>query len=194
VGGHRPYDPADQGTLPPWFANSPQAATISTLLNDFLFRCGTFLATNNVVATPGTKPVHAYIFAQAPIFSSDGSTACAPFPADPSIQNACHSFELPYVFNTLSSTDATSIPPANALLARRIARHWTDFAHTLDPGWRPYRSSPARSHNIEILSSDRAATGALPVPPDPLAASNCAALWSAQPPFTGSFPAEHSQP
>src|SRR5262249_56440597 len=26
VDGNRPYDPTDQATLPPWFANSPQAA------------------------------------------------------------------------------------------------------------------------------------------------------------------------
>jgi carboxylesterase type B len=194
AGGRRPYDPADQGALPPWFANSPPAATFSTLVNDFIFRCGTFLATDNVVGTPGTKPVHAYIFAQAPIFTSDGSTACAPFPADPSIENACHGFELPYVFNTLFATNATLIPPANAQLARRIARHWTNFAHTLDPGpdWRPYRPSSAsgRRNNIEVLSTGSAATGALPVPADPLAASNCAALWATQPPFTGSFPSD----
>jgi carboxylesterase type B len=191
VGGARPYDPADQGTLPPWFANSPQAAAVSTLINDFVFRCGSFLATDNVVATPGAKPVHAYLFAQAPIYSSDGSNACAPFPADPGIQNACHSFELPYVFNTLSATNATLIPPANARLARRIARHWTNFARTLDPGpgWRPYRATPASGgNNIKILSTGSAATGALPVPVDPIAASNCADLWAALPPFTGSFP------
>ena len=114
VGGDRPYDPTDQGTLPPWFANSPPAAAVSTLINDFVFRCGRFLATDNVVATPGAERVYAYLFAQAPIYSSDGSTACAPFPADPGIQNACHSFERPYVFNTLSATNATVIPPANA--------------------------------------------------------------------------------
>ena len=191
VGGNRPYDPTDQGTLPPWFANSPEAAAASTLINDFVFRCGSFLATDNVVATPGAKPVHAYLFAQAPIYSSDGSTACAPFPADPGIQNACHSFEVPYVFDTLSATNATLIPPANARLARQIARHWTNFARTLDPGlgWRPYRAPSAPGgNNIEILSTGSAATGALPVPADPLAASNCAALWAAQPPFTGSFP------
>ena len=191
VGGARPYDPADQGTLPPWFANSPQAAAVSTLINDFVFRCGSFLATDNVVATPGAKPVHAYLFAQAPIYSSDDSTACAPFPADPGIQNACHSFELPYVFNTLSATNATLIPPANTRLARRIARHWTNFARTLDPGpgWRPYRATSAPGdNNIEILSTGSAATGALPVPADPIAGSNCADLWAALPPFTGSFP------
>ena len=77
VEGNRPYDPTDQGTLPPWFANSPQAAAVTTLINDFVFRCGSFLATDNVVARPDAKPVHAYIFAQAPIFSSDGSTATA---------------------------------------------------------------------------------------------------------------------
>jgi para-nitrobenzyl esterase len=191
AGGDRPYDPTDQGTLPPWFASSPPAAAVSTLINDFAFRCGSFLATDNVVATPGAKPVHAYLFAQAPIYSSDGSTACAPFPADPGIQNACHSFELPYVFNTLSATNAALIPPANARLARRIARHWTDFARTLDPGpgWRHYRATSAPGgNNIEILSTGSDTTGALPVPADPLAASNCTALWAAQPPFTGSFP------
>jgi para-nitrobenzyl esterase len=193
VGGDRPYDPTDQGTLPPWFANSPQAAAVSTLINDFVFRCGSFLATDNVVATPGAERVHAYLFAQAPIYSSDGSTACAPFTADPGIQNACHSFELPYIFNTLSATNATLIPPANARLARRIARHWTNFARILDPGpsWRPYRATSAPGgSNIEILSTGSAATGTLPVPADPIAASNCATLWAAQPPFTGSFPAQ----
>jgi carboxylesterase type B len=162
------------------------------LINDFVFRCGTFLATDNVVTTPGAKPVHAYLFAQAPIYSSDGSTACAPVPADPSIENACHSFELPYVFNTLSTTNASVIPRANARLARQIARHWTNFARSLDPGasWRPYRATSARGgNNIEILSTGKAATGALSVPADPIAASNCTALWATQPPFTGSFPA-----
>ena len=192
VGGDRPYDSADQGTLPPWFANSPPAAALSTLVDDFVFRCGSFLATDDVVATPAAQPVYAYLFAQAPIFSSDGSTACAPVPADPSIENACHSFELPYVFNTLSATNAALIPRANARLARRIARHWTNFARTLDPGlgWRPYRATSAPGgSNIEILSTGRAATGALDVSADPIAASNCAALWATQPPFMGSFPA-----
>ena len=193
VGGDRPYDPADQGTLPPWFANSPPAAAVSALINDFVFRCGSFLATDNVVATRRAERVYAYLFSQAPIYSSDGSTACAPVPADLGIQNACHSFERPYVFNTLSATNATVIPPANALLASRIARHWTNFARTLRPGsgWHPYRAtSVPGGNNIEILSTGRAATGALPVPADPIAASNCAALWAAQPPFTGSFPTQ----
>jgi carboxylesterase type B len=192
VAGDRPYAPTDQGILPPWFANSPPAAAASALINDFVFRCGSFLATDTVVATPGAKSVHAYLFAQAPIYSRDGSTACAPFTADPGIQNACHSFELPYVFNTLSATNATLIPTANARLARRIAGHWTTFARTLDPGpgWNPYRATSAPGgNNIEILSSGSAATGALPVPADPIAAANCAALWAAQPPFTGTFPA-----
>jgi carboxylesterase type B len=191
-GGDRPYDPADQGALPPWFANSPQAAAVSALVNDFVFRCGTFLASDGVVEASGAKPVYAYVFAQAPIFSSDGSTACGPFPAEPGIQNACHSFELPYVFNSLSATNAALIPPANAQLAQRIARHWTSFAQSLDPGggWRPYRahSAPADGKNIQILSTGLVATGALLVPADPLAASNCAALWAAQPPFSGTFP------
>src|SRR5262249_2966522 len=75
----------------------------------------------------------------------------------------------------------------------RIARHWTNFAHTLDPGpgWRPYRPTSAPGgNNIEILSSGRAATGALAVPADPVAASNCTPLWATPPPFPGSFPTE----
>jgi para-nitrobenzyl esterase len=197
AGNHRPYDPADQGTLPPWFANSPQAAAASALINDFVFRCGTLLATDRVVQSSGAKPVHAYIFAQAPIYDRDGSIACAPVPGDPGIQNACHGFELPYVFNTLSATNAAGIPPANTELARRIARHWTSYAHSLDPGgnWRPYRAhqAPDDGKNIEILSTGVPATGALPVPADPVAASSCAALWAAQPPFAGSF-ASSAQP
>jgi para-nitrobenzyl esterase len=200
VDGVRPYDPTDQTTLPPWFANSPQAAALSTVINDFAFRCGSFLATDNVVAMPGAERVYAYLFAQAPIYSSDGSTACAPFPTDPGIENACHSFERPYVFNTLSTTNATLFPRPNALLARRIARHWTNFARTLGPaeGWRPYRATSAPGgNNIQILSTGRADTGALPVPADPVTASNCSALWAAQPPFAGSFPeplAESGEP
>jgi para-nitrobenzyl esterase len=191
-GGARPYDPADQGTLPPWFANSAAAAAASSLVNDFIFRCGTFLATDNVVAAPGARPAHAYLFAQAPIFTSDDSAACAPYPAQPGVQNACRGFELPYAFNTLQATDATLVPPANALLARRIAQAWTRFARTLDPGpgWQPYRATPAPGgNNIEVLSTGSAATGALSVPADPVGASNCAAFWATQPPFTGSFPA-----
>lgn len=191
TGGARPYDPTDQGTLPPWFANSAPAAAASTILNDFAFRCGTFLSTDRVRATPGAPPVFAYLFAQAPIFSRDGSTACAPYPADPAAQNACHSFELPYVFNTLAATGAASIPAANARLARRISQRWSNFARDLDPGqgWEPYRATPLPGGNrIKVLSTDERATGALAVPKDPLAASNCAAFWAGQPPFTGSFP------
>src|SRR5262249_52890178 len=50
--GNQPYNPSDQGTLPPWFANSPQAAAINRMLNDFVFRCGTFLATDTVGGAP----------------------------------------------------------------------------------------------------------------------------------------------
>lgn len=191
VGSNEPYNPADQGTLPPWFANSAPAAAADNILNDFAFRCGSFLATDQVVSTPGAKPVHAYLFAQAPIYSSDGSTACAPFPTQPASQNACHSFELPYVFNTLQATNATLIPPANALLARQISRAWSNFARTLDPGenWFTYRATSAPGgNNIKVLSSGSTATGALEVPADPIGASNCAAFWAGQPPFTGNFP------
>ena len=190
VNGTRVYNPADQGTLPPWFANSPAAAAGSTLMNDFAFRCGSFLATDNVVATAGAKPVFAYLFAQAPIYSSDNSTACAPYPAQPGLQNACHSFELPYVFNTLQATDAASIPAANTQLAKRVGSLWTGFATNLAPGggWGRYRQTALPGGNgIQVLNTGSAATGALSVPSDPVAASNCTALWATMPPFGGSF-------
>ena len=120
-----------------------------------------------------------------------GSTACAPYAADPTAQNACHSFELPYVFNSLAATNAPTIQPANAALAKRIARNWTNFASDLDPGrrWATYRATALPGgNNIEVLSSHSAATGALQVPIDPVGASNCTALWATLPPFTGSFP------
>ena len=191
VNGNQPYNPADQGTLPPWFSDSAAAAAASSVLNDFAFRCGSFLTSDRVLASPGARRVHAYLFAQAPIFSEDGSTACAPYPAQPGIQNACHGFELPYVFNTLAATNATSIPQANANLAKRISRYWTNYAHYLDPGldWSPYRATPVPGSNrIKVLNTGNAATGALAVPADPVAASNCTALWATLPPFTGSFP------
>ena len=58
------------------------------------------------------------------------------------------------------------------------------------PAGNPYR--PAAAHggnNIKVLNTGSAATGALSVPADPVAASNCKPLWATQPPFTGSFPA-----
>ena len=72
-----------------------------------------------------------------------------------------------------------AVPPANALLARQIARAWTSFARTLDPGpdWFTYRATAAPGgNNIEVLSTGSAATGALTVPADPIAASNCTRL------------------
>src|SRR4030095_204437 len=73
-------------------------------------------------------------------------------------------------------TPAPRTPAPTALRARRLARHWTNFARTLDPGpgWRPYRATSAPGgNNIEVLSIGRAATGALAVPADPVAAYHC---------------------
>ncbi len=190
-GGVRPYTAAGQGALPPWFANSASAAAASKVFNDFAFRCGSFLAADRVVTAAGAPPVFAYLFAQAPIFSSPRVPACNPLPSQPGFQNACHEFELPYVFNTFSATDATTVPPANTALSRRMARNWTSFATNLDPGpgWGRYRATPLPGGNgIKVLSTGSAATGALPLPAGLMAGSNCTALWSRLPPFAGSFP------
>lgn len=190
-GGIQPYSPSDQGPLPPWFANSASAAAASTVFNDFAFRCGSFLAADRVTQSSSAPPVYAYIFAQAPIFSSPRALACNPLPSQPGFQNACHEFELPYVFNSFSATDATTVPPANAALSRRVAWNWANFARDLDPGpgWAPYRATPLPGGNlIKILSTGSTATGALAVPSGVMAGSNCTALWSKLPPFGGSFP------
>ena len=191
-GGSLPYTPGGQGALPPWFANSAAAAATSRVLNDYAFRCGSFLAADRVAAASGAPPVYAYIFAQAPIFSSPRAAACNPLPSQPGFQNACHEFELPYVFNSFAATGATTVPTANALLSRRMGRFWTSFAGNLDPGpgWARYRATPLPGGNrIKVLSTGSASTGALAVPADPMAGANCTALWSGLPPFTGSFPA-----
>ncbi|MFO1048312.1 MAG: carboxylesterase family protein [Geminicoccaceae bacterium] len=185
-----PYSPADQAPLPPWFANSAAAAATSKVFNDFAFRCGSFLAADRVVSAPSAPPVFAYVFAQAPIFSSPRVPACNPLPSQPGFQNACHEFELPYVFNSFAATDATTVPPANAALSKRMARNWTDFATVLDPGlgWGRYRATLLPGGNrIKILSTGSAATGALTAS-SPMTAANCTALWAKLPPFAGSFP------
>src|SRR6201999_3878246 len=113
-----------------------------------------------------------------------------PLPSQPGFQNVCHEFELPYVFNSFSATGTTIVPPANALLSRRMGRFWTNFASNLDPGldWARYRATPLLGTNqIKILSTGSVATGALPVPADPMTASNCTKLWNTLPPFSGSF-------
>ena len=191
--GNQPYSSTDQGTLPPWFANSAPAAAASTLFNDFAFRCGSFLTADRVVSASGAPPVYAYIFAQAPIFSSPSVPACSPLPSDPGFQNACHEFELPYVFNAFSATDATTVPSANAKLAKRMAAAWANFASDLDPGrgWSTYRATALPGGNrIQVLSTGTAATGALAVPASPMVASNCTSLWAKMPPFAGDFPAD----
>ena len=189
-GDDRPYNSADQGPLPPWFANSASAAAASSLFNDFAFRCGNFLAADQVVSTANAPPVYGYIFAQAPIVSSPSAPACNPLPTQPGLQNACHEFELPYVFNSFAAAGATRVPPANARLAKRIAGYWTNFASELDPGpgWAPYHATVRPGGNrIKILSTGKASTGALAMPADPVAVSNCTALWATLPPFTGGF-------
>ena len=188
-----PYSPLGQGALPPWFANSASAAATSRVFNDFAFRCGSFLAADRVAAAANAPPIYGYIFAQAPIFASPKVPACSPLPSQPGFQNACHEFELPYVFNSLAAVGATTVPVANARLSRRMGRNWTNFARELDPGpgWAAYRATPLSGGNrIRILSTGSAATGALAMPADPMNGSNCTALWAKLPPFAGSFPTD----
>ena len=71
-----------------------------------------------------------------------------------------------------------------------MGKAWTKFARHLHPGagWDRYRPTPQPGdNNITILSTGAAVTGALSVPADPVAASNCTALWATLPPFDGSF-------
>jgi len=51
---------------------------------------------------------------------------------------ACHTLEIPFVFNTLEGAAITGSDPSRLPLGETVARAWLAFARTGNPGWKPY--------------------------------------------------------
>jgi para-nitrobenzyl esterase len=51
---------------------------------------------------------------------------------------ACHTLEIPFVFNTVEDAAITGSDPARVALGETMARAWIAFARTGNPGWKPY--------------------------------------------------------
>lgn len=168
----RPYSAYDQTGVPAYF--SPAAQALSTLINDFAFRCGNLMAAQAVYYQQkfqaSVPPTYAYLFTQPPLYDTYGAGVPACTAAS---GNVCHGNELPYVFNTLGN-NVNPVPTADAVLAQTMGNAWTAFASTLQaPGWTTY--SPA-APTIRTFGSGAA--------PSSLAtAANCPGLWQYLPPY-----------
>jgi len=51
---------------------------------------------------------------------------------------ACHTLEIPFVFDTVDTAKITGDDPGRFKLAERMSRAWIEFAKTGNPGWTPY--------------------------------------------------------
>ncbi len=169
----RPYSAYDQTGVPSYF--SPAAQALSTLINDFAFRCGNLMAQQAVYYQQkfqgSVPPVYAYLFTQPPLYDTYGAGVPACTAAS---GNVCHGNELPYVFNTLGN-NVNPVPAADAALAQTMGAAWTTFATTLQaPSWTAY--SPAAGAAVRTLGSG-------PAPASLAAAANCPNLWANLPPY-----------
>jgi len=68
---------------------------------------------------------------------------------------ACHGVELPFVFDTLASSDWDILAGKDApqALAENVHRAWVAFATTGDPGWPAYSREDRQVMNFDIVSS-----------------------------------------
>jgi para-nitrobenzyl esterase len=175
--GYRPYSNIHDTDSTTHYMDRSETA-LSNVLGDALFHCGNLAAANAVVAQPDSLPVLAYLFAEPPVFdhgypSTDGCL--------PQAGNVCHTYELPYVFNTFAYADsaAGSITPtaADSSLARAMPVAWAYFATHLAPPvsvWKPYTTNgglyvwggPTNGSMIQGWNNAR----------------NCTALWANVPP------------
>ncbi|CAM3500069.1 carboxylesterase family protein [Paracidovorax anthurii] len=179
------------------------AVTLSSIINDFAFRCGNLAmadraAAANAKASPA-QPAFGYLFAQAPLIDLYSSgTPPKPIQAClPGNGNVCHANELPYVFNTIGTayaayTQGSKPPPAaDQTLATTMAAAWASFVNnpsspaswapsgSLPTTWTPYAgtSSPLALWDTAGAGSVAAATID--------AEANCTALWNTIAPIAG---------
>jgi carboxylesterase type B len=143
-----------------------QYIALSNTINDFAFRCGNYFSA--VKATSDSRrtadqPVYGYLFDPGPIRYSvmpADNPACAPDNADGFV---CHTTELPFVFNTLTSAYAQLIKEpftryvptgAEVALSEKIVAAWAAFAKgdgaarspaTADFDWKPWTAADSVS-------------------------------------------------
>lgn len=146
---------------------------LSNTINDFAFRCGNFYSAVKATSDDrrtGNEPVYGYLFAPGPIpysVMSIDNPGCAPNNADGFV---CHTTELPYVFNTLTSTYAqlTKRPfnryvptVAEVALSEKVVAAWASFAKggtsprspaTADFDWKAWNADAAT--NMLLINAE----------------------------------------
>jgi para-nitrobenzyl esterase len=65
---------------------------------------------------------------------------------------ACHTLEIPFVFNTVEGAAITGSDPARLALGETMARAWIAFARTDNPGWKPYDTTTRPTMVFDLQS------------------------------------------
>jgi len=65
---------------------------------------------------------------------------------------ACHTLEIPFVFNTVADAAITGSDPARLALGETMARAWIAFAKTGNPGWTPYDTTTRPTMVFDLQS------------------------------------------
>jgi carboxylesterase type B len=154
---------------------------LSNVLNDGLFHCGNLASADSALQAdqPDSLGIYGYLFVQPPVFNLAPTVdACVP-----AAGNVCHTFELPYVFNTLgyaASQPGSGQPSqADSALARQMAAAWTSFAKNpaAPPasGWQPYTPNGA----LYVWGGSNGGT----MLQGWSTARNCTGLWYTLPPL-----------
>jgi para-nitrobenzyl esterase len=65
---------------------------------------------------------------------------------------ACHTLEIPFVFNTLEGAAITGDDPSRLALGETVARAWIAFAKSGNPGWKPYDTTERPTMVFDLQS------------------------------------------
>lgn len=193
---------------PPSYMNG-SALTLSNLINDFAFRCGSLAMVSNAQASTsgGSAPIYGYLFSQPPQVDAYNSGDKPPYTPLPGCLrangNVCHGNELPYVFNTINAAysannnTSNSAPAGDQALAQTMAAAWASFVNNpngpaawsavstayanLPTAWTAYTgSSPSLTQwNSGVTSSTQTVTAQ-----SISSAANCPGLWNTIPPIS----------
>ncbi len=155
---------------------------LSHLLNDFAFRCGSYLAASNAIRQrKSDQVIYTYVFAQDPYFNVPGSRVCTA-----ANDLVCHGEELPYVFGVVERNPGTDPAPTatDIRISKDMLTYWTEFAKGGDP-------SPQSADVADWPLWHEGATGAIQLIgnshdrfPEPLtnadmnSRSHCSDLWN----------------